>query len=311
MPLLGVLAGCNAVLGLDEFGEAASGGEGITAGGSEGYVRIAPGTLTVGSPPGEIGRSPQERPFAATISRAFLIARTEVTQSAWFDVTGESPARFGACGSSCPVESVSWYEAVAFCNALSIREDLPVCYVFHDEPYDFDHAEAGVEPQWKAGLDCEGYRLPTEAEWEYAARAGSEAAFHTGEIQSGGCLDAAMREAGWFCGNSDVSYAGCDDVSPLGGPRCAGPHPVGEKSANDWGLVDAHGNVAEWVWNWEGEYPLGSETDPTGPALGVHRIARGGHWFDTAADCRAAKRGTFPPSDRSSFLGLRPVRSLP
>jgi formylglycine-generating enzyme required for sulfatase activity len=143
------------------------------------------------------------------------------------------------------------------------------------------------------GLDCQGYRLPTEAEWEYAARAGTQTAFHTGGITDTVCNDPNLDAAGWYCGNS--------------GDRT---HRVGEKQANAWGLYDMHGNVFEWVQDWYAEYPAGAAVDPVGPAAGVYRVTRGGPWGSNAQYARAADRNGYSPVNRGNYIGFRPARSL-
>ena len=132
----------------------------------------------MGSPVVEPGRLSDELEHRVTITRPFLMKASEVTQEDWFERTGQRPSFFQGCGDECPVEMVSWYEAIAFCNSMSLSEGLPACYEAQGQAYDFVHAKAHVEPSWPRGLTCTGYRLPTEA--EYAARAGSNSAFHTG-----------------------------------------------------------------------------------------------------------------------------------
>ncbi|NBW87127.1 MAG: formylglycine-generating enzyme family protein [Planctomycetia bacterium] len=188
------------------------------------------------------------------LTKPFYLGVTEVTNAQWKAVMGEVPSMWQDADR--PVEEVSWNDAVAFCRKLS---ELP------------EERAAGRE-----------YRLPTEAEWEYACRAGSKTAYSFGDDEG------SLGEHGWFDGNSDGQT-----------------HPVARKKPNAWGLHDMHGNVWEWCSDWYGEYPAGATTDPAGPAGGSDRVFRGGGWSDTAGDCRSALRGRRDPEDRYYFLGFR------
>ena len=251
-----------------------------------GYVRIAPGVFTMGSPAGELGRLDVEVQHQVTITRAFWIKTTEVTQAEWLAVMGRNPSYFvlggggAACGANCPVERVSWNDAVDYVNRISDTAGLARCY-------DANRAFAG--------LGCLGYRLPTEAEWEFAARAGTQTAFHTGVNTQLGCNnDPNLSLAGWYCGNA----AGTT-------------HPVGLKQANAWGLYDMHGNVMEWVQDWNAAYSAGAAADPLGPAAGTFRVYRGGTWSIDARYARSAFRDFNDPDGRYNDVGFRPARSLP
>jgi formylglycine-generating enzyme required for sulfatase activity len=189
---------------------------------------------------------------------------------------GSNPSFFKNCGEDCPVESVSWEDIQEFIKKLNQRES---------------------EYQ---------YRLPTEAEWEYAARAGSDSAFANGGISELECgYDANLAVMGWYCGNGGVDYKGCYDDSDYGGSKCAGPHPVADKAPNAWGLYDMHGNVYEWCQDWYDDYPNGSVADPDGPSSGAARVLRGGSWDYFAAYCRSANRGRDGPGGRSLISGFR------
>ncbi|MDP8222750.1 MAG: formylglycine-generating enzyme family protein [Candidatus Lernaella stagnicola] len=264
------------------------------------FVRLPAGRFVMGSPAGEPGRDEDESPaHAVAISRPFLLGRTEVTQAQWRRVMGENSSAFFACGDACPVEDISWFEAVDFCNRASQLESLTPCYERDGDAVAFD-------------ADCTGYRLPTEAEWEYAARAGAATALWNGPLAETECgPDKKLNRAGWYCGNSKVSYAGCLSAADGGGAACSGTHPAGEKNANPWGLVDMNGNVMEWVWDWHAPYPEGEVTNPRGPAEGEHRVLRGGGWRSLARHCRAANRRTNVPSYKMSVIGFRVARNAP
>ncbi|MDP6947383.1 MAG: formylglycine-generating enzyme family protein, partial [Myxococcota bacterium] len=167
-----------------------------------------------------------------TISRDFWIQKTEVTQAQWQDLMGVNPAHFSGCGLDCPVEQVTFTEVLGYLNALSEKEGLEACYTVTEETLD-----------WPEGPSCEGYRLPTEAEWEYTARAGTTGPAY-GDVPT----------IAWVYDNS----------YPTGDPTKPEPRPVAQKPTNAWGLHDTLGNVYEWTWDWYAEYDLETATDPTG-----------------------------------------------
>ena len=214
------------------------------------FVRVPAGEFLMGST-SEEADSDEQPVTRVRISRAFELGKHEVTQAEWEAVMGSNPSSFDECGGDCPVERVSWDDVQEFIGRLNTLE-----------------GEAR-------------YRLPTEAEWEYAARAG------TGGDRYGEDLDAIA----WHRGNS-------------GG----GTHPVGQKAPNAWGLHDMLGNVWEWVQDWYGPYPGGSVTDPQGPAAGSARVSRGGSWLSGARNCRASIRDGITPGIRDFNLGFRLLR---
>jgi formylglycine-generating enzyme required for sulfatase activity len=262
----------------------------------EGWVLIEPGTFMMGSPKSEAGRWDDEAQHQVTITRPFLLQSTPVTQAQFEQVLGFNPSHFKNAGPQAPVEQVSWYEAVAFCNELSRRQGVEPTYLLRDvkgQPGDKDFR---FDVEWR-GLDHPGYRLPTEAEWEYACRAGTKTATYNGDLREG-LLESEqpnpiLDPIAWFSGNS--------------GGRT---HPVGELPGNARGLHDMLGNVWEWTWDWYASYGSDSATDPSGPALGSSRVIRGGSWYSYARHCRAAYRDLGPGNRRGS-LGFRPVRSRP
>ena len=224
-------------------------------GGTE-CVWCPPGQFMMGSPTSERGRDSDEVQHEVVLTRGFFLSETECTQGQWEAVMGGNPSYFK--GTEWPVEEVSWEEAVEYCRKLTAKQ----------------RAEGILADGWE-------WRLPTEAEWEYAARAGTTGARY-------GKLDTIA----WRDGNSGIQT-----------------HPVKQKAANAWGLYDMMGNVWEWCSDWYGDYPTGSVTDPTGPSSGSDRVLRGGSWFNDAGYARSAVRGRFDPGCRGNVLGFRPALS--
>jgi formylglycine-generating enzyme required for sulfatase activity len=247
-------------------------------------VAIPAGTFTMGSPTDELWRVPDETQHRVTLTKPMYVSTCEVTQSEWQAVMGwnESSVR----GTRKPVEQVTWYDAVSYCNQRSAVDGYTPAYTIMGANYDGNHIMSATVTWDQA---AEGYRLLTEAEWEYACRATSTYAFCNGGITIRYCgpLDANLGQVGWHCGNAWGTT-----------------HDVGGKRANDWGLKDMHGNVWEWCWDRYGPY-AGNAANPTGPESGSLRGKRGGGWFNYASDCRSASRMSYYPDGRSDNLGLR------
>ena len=247
-----------------------------------------PGGFLMGSPEDEVGRDngemEAEHQHVVVLTRPFMAMTSEVTQAEWEALMGAKEFEYEDCGATCPADSTSWLDAVAFGNALSKSRGLTECYLVD-----------GESVTWPEGPDCEGYRLPTEAEWEYMARAGTSTPYHTGASEE------ALARAGWYQGNWDGSS-----------------HTVGGKEPNSWGLFDVHGNVWEFVWDHEGLYPEpgaggelpGPVVDPVGPQDGEFRIQRGGAAGNLAYNCRSARRTFTSPNHRAASLGFRLVRTV-
>ncbi|MCP4345619.1 MAG: formylglycine-generating enzyme family protein, partial [Desulfobacterales bacterium] len=239
---------------------------------------ISAGTFMMGSPEDEPGRSSDETLHQVTLTQNFYMQTTEITQGQWKAVMGSNPSYFQNCGDGCPVETVSWDDVQGFITKMNQRRE-------------------GI------------YRLPTEAEWEYAARAGSSTAFANGNLTVAdpySCnYDSNLDAIGWYCGNSDVTYNGCYDTSGWGGPSCAGTHSVAGKQPNVWGLYDMSGNVWEWCQDWYGDYPTSAVTNPTGSPTGLGRVIRGNSWLYDAGYCRSAYRFSKYPTNRLINLGFR------
>lgn len=212
---------------------------------------LAAGEFFMGSSSQEVGRQPDETLHRVRISKPFLLSITAVTQGQWTAVMNGNPSHFKG-DDQLPVEMVSWNDAKEFCRKLSVKEGR-------------------------------AFRLPTEAEWEYACRSGTQTRF------SGGDSDSSLGQVAWFRGKSSEKT-----------------HPVGEKRANAWGLHDMHGNIAEWCEDvYNEDYPSGTVQDPKGPKLGRYRVARGGSWIGNPHFCRAATRDWFIPDTQSLFIGFR------
>jgi formylglycine-generating enzyme len=244
-------------------------------------VLIRPGAFQMGSHHTEPQSRIDETRHRVVLKRPFRLATTEVTQALWSEIMGSNPGYFGDCP-DCPVENVSWYEAVEFCNALSVHHGLTPVYRITD-----------TDPLW---LPCaDGYRLPTEAEWEYACRAGTLTPYSTGR-----CLPSEQANF-----NAYDPLAGCPDGMNRGETVEVGSFP-----ANAWGLHDMHGNVLEWCWDWYGPRGPASVEDPRGPHAGDVKVIRGGSWYCPGNHCRSAFRAHVHPSTKIDHLGFRLARSV-
>ncbi|MBA2662001.1 MAG: formylglycine-generating enzyme family protein [Bradymonadaceae bacterium] len=279
------------------------------------YVYVPSGSFIMGSAPDEYGRSALESQHEVTLSKPFLMSSTEATQKQWKDLMGYNPSHFDQCGSSCPVESISWLDVLAYANAVSKAYDLQPCYDLSSctgEPGNRLRCPASLS----FSLSCSGYRMPTEAEWEYAYRAGSTTTFYNGDPESRNtCAQPLLEEIANFCGNCSVDYPGGFDCSGDGQrphmlSHC-GPKPVGEYLPNRWGLYDMSGNVGEFVWDTHGEYP-GDTTDPLGAEHdGLKAVVRGAGFCGHLARLRAADRSTANWITHKMGTGVRLVRSIP
>jgi formylglycine-generating enzyme required for sulfatase activity/(2Fe-2S) ferredoxin len=259
--------------------------------------------FSMGSPRTETGRDPvDERSHPARLTRPFLAGAHEVTQAEWVAIMGWNDSAFP--GGDRPVERITWFDALDFCNRMSVRDSLTAVYSIGDRSVQGNHTmQADVVPHWHNN----GYRLPTEAEWEFACRAGTTGATFRGETTIPSCTppDPALDPAGWYCGNSDGAT-----------------HQVGRREGNPWGLGDVLGNVFEWTWDrYDATYgldfpPLPAEpdsvaSDPVGPSTGDSRVCRGGSWSVTPRECRSAFRFYHPPGGFYSDVGVRIVRAAP
>jgi formylglycine-generating enzyme required for sulfatase activity len=218
---------------------------------------IPAGYFYIGSQADEEGRYDNEQHHQVTLSQPFSLQTTPVTQRQWQQVMGNNPSGFQDCGDDCPVEEVSWDDAQEFLGNLNRMEQTNT------------------------------YRLPTEAEWEYACRAGSTTRFCCGDEE------AELQDYAWYDENSEKKT-----------------HPVGQKQPNAWGLYDMHGNVWEWCQDWYRKYSVGPVTNPRGPDTGERRVLRGGSWNGIARNLRSAGRNDGNPGYRNSFIGFRVARTV-
>ncbi len=209
------------------------------------FKYIKPGSFNMGSNNDGSNENPV---YKVTLSKGFYMQTTEVTQKQWRSVMGTTPSYFKNCD-NCPVEQVSWNDVKDYIRKLNSKEGTIK------------------------------YRLPTEAEWEYACRAGSETDYANGN---------SLGVMGWYKDNSEKKN-----------------HSVAEKKTNAWGLYDMHGNVWEWVEDWKGSYTSGNVTNPAGPSTGSKRVFRGGSWSNSATRCRSAFRSSLSPGRKDFNLGFR------
>lgn len=255
----------------------------------DGFVLIYGGTFEMGSPETESWRSEDETLHTVTVSD-FYISPYELTQRGYQEITGENPSTF--MGEDLPVENISWLDAVDFCNAKSEAEGLMPVYTIE-----------GANIIWDRTAN--GYRLPTEAEWEYACRAGTLTPFNTEtSISADEC-----NYYGHYPYEIEENYFTQGNLDTKPGQYRQTTVAVGSFEPNGFGLYDMHGNVSEWVWDYYGTYEMEEQTDPVGAASGTLRVYRGGGWNDFAKNMRSAYRATLAEDMGSFNIGIRLVRN--
>jgi len=241
-------------------------------------VRLPGGEFTMGSPEDEEGRFKNEGPQHQVMLSSFNMMETLVTRRLYMEIMGKDPSYFKGESDQRPVETVFWRDAIRFCNQLSRRLGLKPCYKLF-----------GTRVWRRRGGD--GFRLPTEAEWEYSCRAGTTTRYYFGDDAE------ALERYAWYEKNSSGQT-----------------HPVATREPNDWGLYDMHGNVWEWCWDRFGDYRKKPEVNPVGPWKGIRfrnppRVVRGGGFNNEAGCLRSADRDGGEPSGRDGDLGFRCVRA--
>jgi formylglycine-generating enzyme required for sulfatase activity len=260
-----------------------------------GWCVIQPGTFKMGSPPWEPCRNWSytfETQHQVTLTRAFELAATEVSQGQFQAAMGYNPSWFDECGKDCPVERMRWHEAVAYCNKLSDKAGLERCYTCSGSK---EKTQCSTHPQYEGEkiYGCPGYRLPTEAEWEYAYRAGTSTAYYSGDNTSCTKTDPKADLIGWY----DLTSGGKS-------------HPAAKKAPNAWGLYDMPGNVLEWTHD-PCHHDLGAKAavDPSpSVASSKGRVLKGGSWFSFVRLLRGAYRNC---GDTHSYItGFRCARTL-
>lgn len=271
---------------------------------------VASGTFLQGTPGTEPCRVSNEVQFTHTLTRDLLVMEVEVTRSMWAVLRAVQPTLpadqshvVWSQDLRLPVQKVTWYEALLFANLLSLQQGLSRCYFKNaacTDPLDSSNYTAGP---YYCEWDASGYRLPSEAEWEYFCRAGTTTAYWIDEPLYGPAVCqlcppdpqlTTLNTAAWTCGNS--------------GSRT---QPVGYRLANPWNIYDVHGNVVEWCWDWYGIYPTGDQIDYTGPETGTIRTLRAGSWYQPSVAARSGYRSYYQPDGRAYDLGFRLVRNAP
>jgi len=262
-------------------------------------VRISGGSFQMGESDTSTFINYGNKPVHTVTLSSFSIGKYEVTQELFYAVMGTNPSYFtaangrgseiGETDAKRPVENVSWYDAIVFCNKLSIIEGLTPAYSINGKtnPVEWGSVPEYRDEAWDSVIiasGSNGYRLPTEAQWEYACRAGTTTPWHSG-------TEEALGNYAWYSTNSGDKT-----------------HEVGKKLPNAFGLYDMHGNVLEWCWDWYGDYSSEAQTNPLGASSGSSRVRRSGGWGSPAVLVRSVIRGYDGPSGRDDYIGFRLAR---
>jgi formylglycine-generating enzyme required for sulfatase activity len=237
-------------------------------------VELPGGVFVMGSKADDEQAYDSEKPQHTVTVSSFAMGCHPVTRQLYREVMAERPGNWqdDQDDDTFPANYVSWFDAVMFCNRLSEQQGLIPCYRIDGRRVSWDR-------------EADGYQLPTEAEWEYAARAGTATRWFCGDEPT------ELERYAWYGANSE---------------NCL--HPVGKKAPNPWGLYDMAGNVYAWCWDWYGEYDAEAVTDPAGPDSGVRRVLRGGAYWSVAGVLRSASRDWYVSGGRRVFIGFRVVR---
>ena len=240
-------------------------------------VLIPAGTFQMGNTGSSTVDAMDKPAHTVTITRDFLMNKYEVIQKKYFAVMGTNPSP--TKGDSIPVEEVTWYEAIEYCNKISLLEGLTPCY-------------SGSGNNIVCDFDANGYRLPTEAEWEYACKAGTTTDTYNGDISGSGCSNSPkLDQIAYYCGNTSK------------------PQKIGKKVPNKFGLYDMLGNVCEWCWDWVSGYSTGAQTDPTGASSGSNKSVRGGSYVNKIENVRSSNRFINTKPSSSTNIGFRLVKT--
>ena len=257
---------------------------------------VAAGAFVMGGGHQDPVRALEAHPHDVVISRPFVLSTTEVTQAQYREVTGRGPARADFAGVSLlgddlPIHSITWFETVAYCNALSARQGLAPAYAVEGEQVTWDPS-------------ARGWRLPTEAEWEYAARGGVAGPMPWADSEAKACAAGNLRDASMTAVTARTGGLGCDDGH-------VGLAPVGSYPPNPFGLHDMLGNTWEWVWDWHSPYGRGPDVDPGGPSHGTMRSFRGGAWWSWPGGSMFEYRHRREPAYKDADIGFRIAMSVP
>ena len=254
----------------------------------EAFIHVKGGSFSMGCSGGAGDCRPDNRAVHTVTVSDFYMGKYEITQQEYEQVMGTNPSHFSEC-EDCPVENVCWYDAVAFCNKKSQLDGLTPYYTIDKETVDRRNLNTYDDMLWTVTINptANGYRLPTEAEWEFVARGGKQ------DVEGPLAGSGEEEQLGWLKVNSNDAT-----------------HPVGQKLANELGVYDMTGNVEEWCWDWHASYTKKSQVNPIGPKKGSERMLRGGSWITSGNTARVFHRSISFAQGRSWSIGFRIARSV-